>query len=96
MHYCTADSPTGPWTYRGCILQSNEQDKGPGHHSFVTTGRDAWYIVYHRWEDRQGDGPYRGSRDTAIERITYDADGLIEPITMTDGDEPAPERRRRR
>lgn len=35
MHYATADTPTGPWTYHGPIPVSDEKRKGPGHHSFV-------------------------------------------------------------
>jgi beta-xylosidase len=35
VHYATADSPTGPWTYRGAILVSDGKRKGPGHHSFI-------------------------------------------------------------
>jgi len=35
VHYATADSPTGPWTYQGAILVSDATRKGPGHHSFI-------------------------------------------------------------
>ena len=84
VDYATSTSPTGPWTYRGEILGSNGQDKGPGHHSFVeNAGTGESYILYHRWEDRAGDGPYSGSRDTAIDRFTYGPTGLINPITLT-------------
>ena len=55
------------------------------HHSlFENPGTDDWYIVYHRWNNVRGDGPYRGSRQIAIDRLGYDADGLLKPITMTD------------
>ena len=84
VRYATSTSPTGPWTYRGTILQGNDEDKGPGHHSFLVNPADgAPYVLYHRWEDRAGFGPYGGSRDTAIDRFTYDATGRIEPITLT-------------
>jgi beta-xylosidase len=84
VHYATADSPTGPWTYRGPILTSDATRKGPGHHSFIRsplTGE--WLIVYHRWENQTGEGPYRGSRQICIDRVEYDPDGLIHPILMT-------------
>jgi beta-xylosidase len=84
VHYATADSPTGPWTYRGAILTSDATRKGPGHHSFIRrplTGE--WLIVYHRWENQTGDGPYRGSRQICIDAMEYDPDGLIRPIVMT-------------
>lgn len=84
VHYATADSPTGPWTYRGKILASNEIAKGPGHHSIIRDpGTGEWLIVYHRWEGRTGDGPYKGSRDACIDRLEYDDLGLIRPVVMT-------------
>lgn len=93
VHYATADSPTGPWEYRGPILTSDERHKGPGHHSVLHhAATDRWYIIYHRWNDRTGDGPYRGPREVAIDRLEYDAEGLIEPVRMTDeGVGPLPE-----
>ena len=84
VHYATSDSPTGPWTYRDEILVKNNEDKGPGHHSFFEhPSNGETYIVYHRWEDRFNDGTYNGSRDTAIDLVTYDANGLINPIELT-------------
>jgi beta-xylosidase len=84
VHYSTSDSPTGPWTYRGAILTSDETRKGPGHHSFLQDPRSGdWFIFYHRWENQTGDGPYRGSRQVCIERIEHDAEGLIRPIKMS-------------
>ena len=50
---------------------------------------DAWYIVYHCWEHQTGDGPYHGSRQVCIDTMTYDANGLIRPIVMTDTGVPA-------
>lgn len=84
VHYAASDSPLGPWTYQSAILTSDETYKGPGHHSFVHIPQtDQWLIVYHRWENVTGDGPYSGSRVTAIETVQYDPKGRILPITMT-------------
>ncbi len=84
VHYATAITPLGPWTYRGAILTSDETHKGPGHHSFVQQpGSGQWLIVYHRWEDQTGDGPYQGSRQVCIDLLDYDANGLIQPIKLT-------------
>ncbi|RIA37441.1 glycosyl hydrolase family 43 [Hephaestia caeni] len=85
VHYATAPSPTGPWTYRGVILKTDAAYKGPGHHSFFRDPRDGgWRIAYHRWEGQDGPGPYRGHRRIAIQKISYAADGAIEPISMDD------------
>ena len=86
VHYSTATSPTGPWQYRGCILESDEKHQGPGHHSFVEDPRTKeWFIVYHRWETSRKDPPFRGGRKLAVEKVEYDEKGLIKPIKMTDG-----------
>ncbi|PXA89768.1 glycosyl hydrolase 43 family protein [Nostoc sp. 3335mG] len=85
VHYATAPSPVGPWKYRGAILTSDATHKGPGHHSFVRAPNGQWLIVYHRWENPQGDAPYSGERQVAIDRVTYARDGRILPIRMTDG-----------
>ncbi|WP_420606615.1 family 43 glycosylhydrolase [Novosphingopyxis sp.] len=83
VHYATAPSPIGPWTYRGVLLEGNRRYKGPGHHAFFRNPADGrWWIAYHRWEDQRGRGPYRGSRKVAVQPIEFDANGLIRPIDM--------------
>jgi beta-xylosidase len=84
VRYAMAPSPTGPWKYRGAILTSDRTFKGPGHHAFVQDpGSGEWLIVYHRWEGKAGDGPYTDDRRIAIQPITYDALGQIEPVHMS-------------
>jgi beta-xylosidase len=86
VHYSSSDSPTGPWTYHGAILTSDATRKGPGHHSFIKDPRTGeWLILYHRWENQTGDGPYRGSRQICIDRVEHDDEGLIRPVVMTGG-----------
>ena len=37
VHYSTASTPYGPWTYRGVLMQSSDAHKGPGITlSFIT------------------------------------------------------------
>ncbi|RYX80160.1 hypothetical protein EON83_29815, partial [bacterium] len=86
-YYATSQSPTGPWQFRGQILQSDMARKGPGHHSFVEDPRTGqWYIVYHRWQSPNGGNPFKapGGRSVAIQPITYDETGAILPVTMND------------
>lgn len=90
VHYATSESPLGPWTYRGPLLVSNDRHKGPGHHSIVRWPPiGEWLIVYHRWNDRTGPGPYKGARQIAIERLEHRPDRSLAPVVMTD-DPPAP------
>ncbi|MFD9328312.1 family 43 glycosylhydrolase [Streptomyces sp. NPDC060065] len=88
--YATGPSPLGPWTKRGTILSKRPEYgiKGTGHHSVVNTpGTDDWYIVYHRFAlngpgKPGGDGTHR---ETTIDRMTFAADGTIEPVVPTLG-----------
>jgi len=80
--YAIADQPTGPFKRIGKILQ---QDLGiatsAGHHSLIhAPGSDAWYIVYHRRPLGDTD---RNHRVTAIDRLSFDAQGHILPVKMT-------------
>lgn len=89
VHYATSKTPTGPWTYQGCVLKSDSNHKGPGHHAFIENPQTKqWFIVYHRWESTSPKGPYKGGRKIAIERVDHGIDGLIKPIKMTDGQTP--------
>jgi hypothetical protein len=79
VQYSTSTSPMGPWTYRGVVLSSNSEDKGPGHHSVIKMGDcDEYYIVYHRYENASS-----GDRKIAIDHMYFNANDLIEPINMT-------------
>jgi beta-xylosidase len=84
-HYSTSTTTHGPWAYCGVILSSDERHKGPGHHSFFKgIGRNDWFVAYHRWNNAEGNGPYRGSRMIAFEQFHHRSDGSIPAIKMTD------------
>lgn len=81
--YATSTSVTGPWTYRGVILEKDTSQGilGTGHSSIVQVpGTDEWYIAYHRFGMPGGDGTHR---ETTIDRLTFDADGLMEKVVPT-------------
>jgi hypothetical protein len=82
VQYCTASSPTGPFTYRGIILStvSGSPHYGPGHNSVLQIpGRDEWYIVYHIWW-QSGDG----DRKMCMDHMYFNPDGTIQPVVMTE------------
>jgi hypothetical protein len=84
VHYSTSTTPVGPWIYRGELLSSDSSHKGPGHHSILHNPHaDEWYMIYHRWNDRSGPGPYDGRRKVAIDLLKYDEAGLIKPVVMS-------------
>jgi beta-xylosidase len=80
--YAMSDSPFGPFKRIGRILQQNPAiATGAGHHSIIhVANKDAWYIVYHRRPLGEKDG---NSRETCIDRMYFDAQGLIQPVVIT-------------
>ena len=81
--YATATSIDGPWTYRGVILQKDMSlgINGTGHSSMINVpGTDDWYIAYHRFAMPGGNGTHR---ETTIDRLEFDADGLMKTVTPT-------------
>jgi beta-xylosidase len=80
--YAKSTSPTGPFTPAGKILSTDPTiANGPGHHSVVRIpNTDRWYIVYHRHPLGTAD---RNQRVMAIDRMHFDKNGNIEPVTMT-------------
>ena len=86
--YAIGDTPYGPFTRMGKILQQDGTiARGAGHHSIVNIpGTDDWYIAYHRRPLDETDGNHR---ELAIEHLYFNADGTIKPVVMTnEGVEP--------
>lgn len=80
--YAIADSPFGPFERIGTVL---EQDmsiaRGAGHHSVIKVpNEDVYYIVYHR---RPLDTTNAHHRETCIEVMTFDENGFINPVKLT-------------
>ncbi len=81
--YAKAQSPTGPFTRLGVILSQNPTlgILGPGGNTVLAIpGRDEYYMVYHRFKIPGGDGTHR---ETCIDRMSFNSDGTIVPVTPT-------------
>lgn len=80
--YGIADSPMGPFKRIGKILeQDNKIAVGAGHNSIIKTPDSKhYYIVYHRRPIGETDGNYR---ETCIEEMFFDENGLIKPVVIT-------------
>lgn len=80
--YAISDSPHGPFERIGTILESDTSvATGAGHHSVIKgSGKDEYYIVYHRHPLDSYDG---NDRVVCIERMYFDADGKILPVKIT-------------
>ncbi len=83
VQYATGTHPMGPYEWKGIILQTNADGTvhGPGHNSVLQEGED-YYIVYHRHNNPlHSTGGY--NRQTAIDKLEFDAKGNILPINPT-------------
>lgn len=80
--YAIADSPLGPFKRMGKILEQDPKvATGAGHHSVINVpGTDEYYIVYHRRPLGETDGNHR---ETCIDRMYFDENGLIKPVRIT-------------
>jgi beta-xylosidase len=80
--YAIADSPFGPFKRIGKVLQQDPNiATGAGHHSVIKSpSADEWFIVYHRRPlgDKEGN-----HRVTCIDRMEFDAQGMIKPVKIT-------------
>lgn len=83
VQYATSTAgPTGPYTYKGCILKTNADGTvhGPGHHSILVDGDD-YYIVYHRHNNPHSIHGF--NRQLCIDKIEFDDNGDIKVVTPT-------------
>ncbi|WP_246367615.1 family 43 glycosylhydrolase [Kibdelosporangium persicum] len=81
VSYAMSDSPTGPFTGMGKVLsQDPAVARGSGHNSVLNIpGTDIWYIVYHRRPLSRTDINHR---QIAYDRMYFNADGTIQPVSM--------------
>ena len=78
LAYATSDKPTGPFTYRGYIIDNGvDYPAGNDHGSLCKIG-DQWYIFYHRMTNNT-----LTSRRACVEKVTILPDGTIPPVEMT-------------
>lgn len=86
--YAVADSPLGPFTRIGKVLQQDAAvATGAGHHCVFSLPSQTpgstepdWYIVYHRRPLGETDGNHRV---VCIDRMEFDAEGNIKPVKIT-------------
>ena len=72
--YATGDSPYGPFTYRGKIL---EPVLGWTNHHSIAEVKGKWYLFYH---DSQLSGGQTHLRNVKVVELKHRADGTIETI----------------
>ena len=78
LAYATAPSPTGPFTYRGYIIDNGVDYPAGNNHGSIACLNGQWYVFYHRMTNRS-----ITSRRACVEKITILPDGTIPPVEMT-------------
>ncbi len=76
--YSTAPSPTGPWTYRGTVMPA--QGNSFTNHAGIVDFQGNSYFFYQNAALPGGGG---FTRSVAVEKFSYNADGTIPTINMT-------------
>lgn len=78
LAYAVSDKPTGPFTYKGYIIDNGVDYPGGNDHGSIVNVNGQWYIFYHRMTN----GTIM-SRRGCVERINILPDGTIPAVEMT-------------
>ncbi|MEF2965746.1 family 43 glycosylhydrolase [Paenibacillus sp. M1] len=78
LDYATSHSPTGPFEYRGTIIDNGLDYPGGNNHGSICEIDGQWYIFYHRMTNNTV-----MSRRGCVERIEILPDGSIPQVEMT-------------
>ena len=79
LGYSTSDSPMGPFTYRGIIIDNDGCDPASwNNHGSIECVGGQWYVFYHRCSRGM-----QQHRRLCIEKITVMPDGSIPEVKMT-------------
>ena len=81
LTYYMSDSPTGPWVYKGTIM---EEENGSNNHHSIVEFKGQWILFYHRWVDTGDLCPNRKrQRKICAEYLYFNEDGTIQPVKRT-------------
>lgn len=78
LAYAVSDKPTGPFTYKGYIVDNGVDYPGGNDHGSIVQVNGQWYIFYHRMTN----GTIM-SRRGCVEKINILPDGTIPAVEMT-------------
>ncbi len=78
LAYAVSDSPTGPFEYKGYIVDNSVDYPGGNDHGSLCCINGQWYIFYHRMTNNT-----IMSRRACVERVEILPDGTIPPVEMT-------------
>lgn len=86
LAYSESDSPTGPWKYKGIIMEQTDSTNSFTNHPAVMDFKGKSYFFYHTGNLPGGGG---FARSVAVEPFEYNADGSFPKIVPTRSGAPA-------
>jgi len=79
LEYAMGDSPEGPFTMTGVIMDESETGCWTNHHSLIEYN-DQWYLFYHHNDYSPN---FDKNRSVCIDSLFFNADGTIQKVTPT-------------
>jgi arabinoxylan arabinofuranohydrolase len=77
--YAMSDSPTGPWIYKGSIMDGDQ--RSPGNHPGIIDYKGNSYVFgFNNSLLKRTMSKHNERRSVNVERITYNADGTIQKL----------------
>lgn len=77
--YAMGDSPTGPWTYKGSIMDGDQ--RSPGNHPGIIDYKGSSYVFgFNNNLLKQTMSRHYERRSVSVEQITYNTDGTIQKL----------------
>ena len=92
LEYATSTSPMSGFVYRGQFLPNSPINNGNNNHGSIIDFHGNTYLFYHARKLQQKLGVNKvNNRSVALQRLDYDAAGLIVPTTMSTDDFTVPQ-----
>lgn len=79
LAYAMSDNPMGPFEFKGLIMQQSPTGCWTNHHSLVEY-KGQWYLFYHH---NDYSPQFDKNRSARIDKVIFNADGTIQPVTPT-------------
>ena len=79
LAYAMSDNPTGPWEFKGVIMDEHENGCWTNHHSIVQY-KGQWYLFYH---NNAYSPSFDKNRSICCDSLTFNADGTIQKVIPT-------------
>ena len=83
---CPRNSPTGPFEYKGVVIDNPKQNLGNNNHASIIEYKGHWYIAYHDRKLAIASNLQNktNSRSVNLDELFYNDDGTIKKVVETE------------